>query len=137
SKMYDKKENSVSVVTSALGEGFTAEDYFAVHQLIARYADAADRHDAEQMRSCWTEDGIFIAPGGKEVKTRDGILTHETTLWEKAKESGQRSRHNITCILLVTTSATEVTTRVGMLSSLMTEDGSQIRSTYRSEDVFV
>lgn len=135
--MHDYDEAKKSVLTSVVDPSFTAADWFAIHQLIARYADAADRHDPEQMRSCWSEDGIFIAPGGKEVRTRDGIVEHEVNLWKRAEENGERGRHNITRILLVTSSGTRVTTRVGMASTNMSDGGAHIRSTYLAEDVIV
>lgn len=135
--MIDKQDLTKSVVDSAADSGFTPEDWFAVQQLIARYSDAVDRHDPEQMRSCWTEDSVFIPPVGDEARGRDGIVEHELKLWKRAEDTGIRRRHHITCVLLTTTAAARVTARVGMASSNMSDDGGYIESTYLAEDVIV
>lgn len=135
--MHDKHEVTKSVLTSVADPSFTEADWFAVHQLIARYADAVDRHDPVQMASCWTEDGVFIPPVGDEVRTRDGIVAHELVLWKHAEETGIRRRHHITRTLLVTSSRTKVTARVGMASSNMSDGGAHIESTYLADDVIV
>jgi uncharacterized protein (TIGR02246 family) len=135
--MQRKQDMTTSVLTSSENTGFTPVDWIAVHQLIARYVDAADRHDPDQMRSCWTEDGVFIAPDGKEVRSQDGIVAHEVNLWKQAVATGTRRRHCITSILIVTSSSSRVTTRVGMVGTNMTDDGARVESTYRAEDVIV
>lgn len=57
------------------------EDELALHKLMARYVDAANRRDGETWSSTWAEDGCWLLMG-TEVSGRNNILG----LWKQVLE---------------------------------------------------
>jgi uncharacterized protein (TIGR02246 family) len=55
-------------------------DTFAIHDLVARYADAVCRRDESDWAATWAEDGLWQLPGAPETRGRDNIVA----LWKSA-----------------------------------------------------
>lgn len=56
------------------------DDDLAIRDLVARYADAVCRRDAEAWAATWAEDGVWQLPGAPRVQGRDAIVA----LWRNA-----------------------------------------------------
>lgn len=54
------------------------EDRLAIHELVAAYADAVTRHDADAWGALWAEDGVWelsAIPGMEHIVGREAIVS--------------------------------------------------------------
>lgn len=50
------------------------DDRYALHDLVARYADAVCRRDEEAFSATWAEDAVWKLPGMPQTQGRDEIV---------------------------------------------------------------
>jgi len=60
----------------------TADDVLAIHRVVADYADAVCRRDADAFAATWTEDCRWFLSGGRASEGREATLA----LWREAIE---------------------------------------------------
>lgn len=63
-----------------------------VHDVLQRFTDAFNAHDADAMRSFYTDESVFTAPGGVELRGADAIVEYAQT-WLRAFPDGTQTTH--------------------------------------------
>lgn len=106
------------------------EDLFAIQQLYARYNHAIDFGDADGWAACFTEDGVFSAPG-TEVAGRESLRTFAADF-----STRMRARH-WTNNLLIDGDGDVARGRCYLALLRLGEEGVRIAATGRYEDELV
>jgi 3-phenylpropionate/cinnamic acid dioxygenase small subunit len=115
-------------------------DWIAVHQLVATFADALDRHDPEAFLECWTkrvydftDRDLVIREGEDQTVDRQFVVDKVVEIWKK-RSPHERFRHLVTNILVLERSDTTMKLRVGIAWATVTSRNVHVHDHYGYED---